>query len=582
MNITDFMCGTISSRSRRRSARSPWMVWGAAAGLTAAMAGCRPSGPPTGSGAAAPTARTAAIQFEDVSERVGIRFKHNNGADGRMLMPESVGPGGAFLDFDGDGRLDILLVNGTHWPDKPGPGTFPALYRQQPDGTFRDVTAAAGLRVPLFGMGCAVADYDGDGKPDLLITCVGQNHLFHNEGGKFQDVTARSGLTGGAPWDWHTSAAWLDYDHDGQLDLYVCRYVQWSPKTDVPCHAGSGKRTYCGPNQYLGTRGLLYHNLGGGRFQDVSAATGIASAGGKGLGVLPVDEDGDGWTDLFVTNDLVPNLLFHNEGGRRFKEMGQEMGVAVSTAGTPRAGMGTDLADVRNDGALSLAVGNFSSEGLALFDRGAGLYTDIAGQAGLVPASLERLTFGLLFLDADRDGWTDLFAYNGHVDPQIQEKNPRIGYKEAPQLFRNSHGQFVDVTATAGPALQQPQVGRGCAWGDFDNDGRPDLLLCENNGPARLLRNTTPDSHHWLGVRLLGKSPNRDGFGALVTLTAGGTRQRRWIHSGGSYLAQSDTRALFGLADTAQVQSVEVRWPGGKISTSTPTTVDRYLDVSEP
>jgi hypothetical protein len=552
------------------------------AGALLALPGCQsgPSGKTTGTAASAPP---SAIRYADATAGAGIRFKHFTGADGRYLMPESVGPGGAFFDYDGDGWLDIYLVNSTGWPGHPAPGKTGALYRNLHDGTFREVTREAGLAVPMYGQGCAVGDFDQDGRDDLLITCVGSNHLFRNLGqGRFAEVTASSGLGGGGPWDWHTSAAWLDYDHDGRLDLFVCRYVRWSPKTDVACKTATGARTYCGPVQYTAQPSLLYRNLGNGKFQDVSAATGIAAVPGKGLGVVPVDENGDGWDDLFVSNDLVANHLWRNGGGKKFQEVAQEGGVAVADSGAPRAGMGVDVADTRNADDLSFAVGNFAGEGLALFRRNPSGYADEGRSAGLVPPSLTRLTFGLTFLDADRDGWADLFTYNGHVDPHAGEGGEMFRYRQAPQLFRNQRGAFADVTSSAGPPLQELQVGRGCAQGDFDNDGRPDLLLCENAGPTRLLRNVSPDRHHWVGVQLRGRAGNRDGYGAEVRLTAGGITQRRWVHSGSSYLSASDPRALFGLGDAAQADRLEVRWPSGRTSELPAPALDRYLEVVEP
>lgn len=529
-----------------------------------------------------PAPRVGAIRFQDVTAAAGLRFRHFTGTDGRFLMPESVGNGGAFLDFDRDGWLDVFLVNSSNWPGRPPAGRYCALYRNQHNGTFHDVTREAGLQVPMYGMGCAVGDYDNDGRGDLLITCLGPNHLFRNlGGGRFREVTAGSGLERAPRWAWHTGAAWFDYNRDGLLDLFLCRYVRWSPQTDIPCRAGSGKRTYCGPGQYTGDAPLLYQNLGKGRFRDVSAEAGIARLEGKALGVVPLDENGDGWIDLFVTNDQMPNFLLRNQQGRRFTEVAQEAGVAVADSGKARAGMGVDAADIRNDGGLAFAIGNFSGEGLALFDRGETIYTDTGCGAGLVPASLERLTFGLVFLDADRDGWQDLVTCNGHVDPEIAEKGGAVTYREPAQLFRNVRGSFVDVTSGAGPALRQPIVGRGLAWGDWDNDGRPDLLIFENGGPARLLRNTSGDSHHWLGVKLRGKKGNRDAFGAEVRLSAAGMTQRRWVRSGSSYLSQSDPRALFGLGDAAAVDRVEVRWPSGKITHLDRPRIDRYVEISE-
>jgi enediyne biosynthesis protein E4 len=525
------------------------------------------------------------IRFDDATAASGIRFTHFTGADGRFLMPESVGCGGAFIDYDSDGWLDVFLVNSSSWPDRPQAGKSCALYRNNGNGTFSDVTRQAGLHVPMYGQGCAVGDFDNDGDSDLLLTCLGPNRLFRNTGhGGFEDATPGSGLEAGARWAWHTGAAWTDYDRDGLLDLFVCRYVKWSPQTDVPCRSGSGKRTYCGPNQYTPDGSMLYRNLGNGKFRDVSKSTGISASQGKALGVLPLDENGDGWTDLVITNDTSPNHLFRNQAGRRFQEEAAAAGIAVDDMGKARAGMGVDVGDVRNDGGLHFAIGNFSREGLSLYERGDVLYTDVAARAGLAAPSLRNVTFGLLFLDGDRDGWQDLFAYNGHVDPQIAEAGGGVTHLQKPLLLRNEGGSFTDVTAAGGAALQKAQVGRGCAWGDWNNDGRPDLLLCENGGPARLLKNATGDGNHWLGIRLRGRGNsrgNRDGYGAEVRVTADGNTQRRWVRSGGSYLSHSDTRALFGLAGAAVAQRVEVRWPSGRSTVQEAVVPDRYIEVAE-
>lgn len=544
------------------------------------------TGCPKTAGGPKPSASTqpaATIRFEDVSTSAGIRFQHFRGADGRFLMPESVGPGGAFLDYDGDGWLDLYLANGSNWPDRSEVHKTGALYRNQGDGTFRDVTREAGLATSLYGLGCAVGDYDNDGHDDLLLTGMGATRLFHNTGkGRFADVTPASGLDHPAPWDYYTSAAWFDYDRDGQLDLFVCRYVDWSPQKDVPCRSGSGKRIYCGPNQYSPVRSQLFRNLGQGRFRDVSGPIGIAAASGKALGALPIDENGDGWLDLFVTNDTTPNHLFRNEGGKRFKEVAQELGVAVDENGRMRSGMGIDVADVHNNGGVAFTIGNFVKEGVSLYNRSGSLYTDAAGGTGLVPASLQSVTFGLTYLDADRDGWQDLFTYNGHVDPHADEAGGTNSYRQLPLLFQNRSGTFTEVGAQAGPTFKTPQVGRGCAWGDFDNDGRPDLLLCENAGPTRLLKNVTDDRNHWLGIQLQGTRGNRNGYGAEVRITAGGITQRRWVRSGGSYLSHSDSRALFGLGTAASVDRLEVRWPSGAVSQETAVTPDRYMTLKEP
>lgn len=548
--------------------------------LLGASAGCRPQA--SGPAPAPATAPASGLRFDDVTAAAGIRFTHFNGGDGRFLLPESIGSGGAFWDYDRDGHLDLLLVNGASWPDRPPKPAHPALYRNRGDGTFEDVTARAGLASSLPGMGCTVGDFDNDGFDDLLITCLGPNRLYRNLGnGRFRDVTPGSGLERASRWDWHTSAAWLDYDRDGRLDLFVCRYVAWTPETDQPCRSKSGRRTYCGPEFYSGTAPLLYRNLGGGRFRNVSAETGLGKLTGKGLGVVPVDENQDGWTDLIVANDLVPNFLLRNQAGRRFADVGQEAGLAVGELGTPRAGMGIDAADLWNNGQLSVAIGNFANEGLALFEHDGLLFTDVARRTGLVPPSLSRLTFGLTYLDADRDGWQDLFAYNGHVDPLVAEEGTGLTYKQLPQLFRNVKTGFTDVTAAAGASLAQPQAGRGSAWGDWDNDGRPDLLLCENGGPAHLLRNTSPDMHHWLGVRLEGRKSNRNAYGAVVRLTANGVTQRRWIRSGTSYLSHSDTRALFGLGAATQAERLEVDWPSGRKTVREKVPLDQYLHLVE-
>ena len=558
------------------------LVGGIAPVLLLALAGCKLGSTPDPKPGTSPAAAGSPIRFEDTTQRAGIRFKHYNGSDGRLLMPESVGSGGAFLDYDGDGWQDLFLVNCSNWPDRPNTGTSCALYRNQGDGTFRDVSREAGLDVSLFGLGCAVGDYDGDGFDDLFITAMGPNRLFRNTGkGKFQDVTAASGLGGGERWAWHTSASWADYDKDGRLDLFVCNYARWTPQTDIPCKAPSGVRTYCGPSPYQPQPSPLFRNLGGGKFENVSKSTGISAVPGKGLGVVAVDEDQDGWLDFFVSNDLVPNHLWHNEKGRRFREIAQERGVAVGDNGEARAGMGIDISDPGNNGGLAFCIGNFAGEGLGLFTRTPATYQDEGRTTGLVPASLSRLTFGLLFSDFDRDGWEDLFTYNGHVDPQAGMQGEAITFKERPQLFRNQQGAYTDATDSAGGPFAEPQVGRGCAWGDYDNDGHPDLLLCENNGPTRLIRNSSTDTSHWIGIRLRGRAPNRNAYGAEVRLTTGGVTQRRWVRSGSSYLSQSDTRALFGLGSSTAVEKLEIRWPDGHITTVPHPEIDRYQEVTE-
>jgi len=435
--------------------------------------------------------------WTDVTSAAGLHFHHENGASGRKYMPETMGSGAAVFDFDGDGQLDLFLVNSRPLSGKTAPRpALPCLMRNRGDGTFADVTAGSGLDHPLYGMGCAAADYDGDGRVDLFISaCLDGDRLYRNAGGgKFQDVTARSGL---GDRRWGTSCAWLDYDRDGYPDLFVCRYVRYRlGETDRRCFSRDGLRMYCDPRHEPAETCLLYHNEAGRRFRDVSAATGIAAKPGKALGVAVGDVDGDGWPDLFVANDTEPNFLFHNVRapvGRRFEEVGLEAGVGMPDSGEPRSGMGIDLADVENDGRDSLLVSNFNGEGLALYqqDRPRALaFTERAYEAGLGPVSLNLLGFGLVFFDYDNDGLPDAFVANGHIQPDVHRQSSELTYAERPLLFHNAgNGQFVEVGSTLGGPFAREGVGRGAAYGDFNNDGNLDLLVTHNGGPAELLRN---------------------------------------------------------------------------------------------
>ena len=520
-------------------------------------------------------------QFEDVTASAGIQFTHNTGAFGEKWMPEIVGPGCAALDYDQDGLFDLVLVNGSAWPGKPGTLTYPALYRNLGDGRFDDVTESAGLKVASYGMGVAVGDYDNDGWSDLLITALGGCRLFHNDKGRFVDVTEAVGLGDMPAEAWHTSAAWLDYDRDGKLDLFVGRYVPWTPGTNIACTGPKHKLIYCGPMPYPRSSSVLFHQEEDGTFRDVSEESGIAAAKGKALGVLPLDENGDGWPDIYVANDAVPNHLFRNLGGTRFEEVAQLTGVAVSQAGLPRGSMGVDAADLFNDGGHVLAVGNLNGEGLGMFLRsGGGVYADQATALGAFAPSLSYVTFGVAFLDADGDGWQDFLAINGHVDDLIEETGASTTFAQLPLLLWNRRGTFEEVTSRAGAPLQKPLVGRGLAIVDWDNDGRPDALVTENRGEARLWRNVT-EFGNWVGIRLVGERSNRDGFGAEVWLSANGVTQRRWVRSGGSYLSSSDPRALFGLGNTSKVDRVEIRWPSGQVDVHRDVAINRYLRAVE-
>jgi hypothetical protein len=498
-----------------------------------------------------------------------------------------MGSGGAFLDIDGDGWLDLFLVNSRALPGAvAAPLAYPRLFRNRRDGTFADVTAGSGLDHPLYGMGCAAADFDGDGRVDLYVTsCLDAHHLYRNLGsGKFRDATAEVGL---GDRGWGTSCAWFDYDRDGYPDLFVCRYLRYRlGESDRSCFGPNGKRMYCDPRQLDGEPCLLYHNEAGRRFRDVSAATGIAARRGKSLGVAVADVDDDGWPDLLVANDTEPNFLFHNvrgSAGRRFEEIGMEAGVAMPENGEPRAGMGIDVADAENDGRLTVGVSNFSGEGLSLYrqDRArALLFTERAYEAGVGTESLNLLGFGLLFLDYDNDGRPDLFVANGHIQPEVHERSTELTYGERNLLFHNTGGgRFVEVGRAMGGPFALEEVSRGAAYGDFDNDGDLDLLITNNGGPARLLRNEGGNRGHWLQVRLVGRPPNTGALGARVTVRAGAITQRQWVRTGSSYLSQSMTRLHFGLGEHLRANALEVRWPDGSISRQREVAGDRLLTL---
>jgi hypothetical protein len=485
-----------------------------------------------------------------------------------------MGSGCAFLDYDGDGRLDLFLVNSTRLPGFTGKGPFySALYRNRGDGTFQDVTRPAGLAVDCYGMGVAVGDYDNDGHPDLYLTALGPNHLFHNNGnGTFTDVTARAGV---ADPRFSSSATFFDYNRDGYLDLFVCNYCDWTPATNRVCHDSAGRNHMCNPSFFHGSRSTLYRNRGDGTFADVTEQAGVANATGKALGVTVLDVDGDGFLDLIVANDLEPSALYHNQGGAAakpwsctFTERGVEAGIAYGGQGRARAGMGIDTADLTGSGREDILIGNFSGERAALFrDGGGGQFIDVAADAGLGEASYPFTTFGAVFVDYDRDGQKDICLVNGHPDENIALAGNGPSFAQRMALLHNEGGRFQDVTADAGPGMQGKIVGRGLAVGDFDGDGAPDLLVTENNGPARLLHNEGTgyprggSGSHWLAIRLRGVKSNRDGLGTRVMLQAAGRKQTGWVRSGSSYCSDSEHVARFGLGPATQADIVELRWP---------------------
>lgn len=516
--------------------------------------------------------RSTRLRFADITVEAGIDFNHITGAFGAKWMPETMGSGGGFLDFDGDGWLDVFLVNGTAWPGHgtPGRASTPHLYRNLEGSRFSDVTDEVGLAISIYGMGAAFADYDGDGDTDIYVTAVGDNKLFRNDGGIYRDVTKETRVTGNSVGSsdspaWSTAAAWLDYDRDGFIDLFVCNYVKWTPETDLFTTLDGESKSYATPEQYQGDSCRLYRNTGGRRFDDVTAAAGVYDPSGKSLGIAVTDIDADGWPDLFVANDTERNFLFRNNRDGTFTDVAVQAGVGYDEFGRARAGMGVDAGDVFGEGKISIAIGNFSQEPLSLYTEiGESLFQDAAGRAGLTRASLLKLTFGLVFVDLDLDGWLDIVTANGHIEPAIGSVQQSVSFAQQPQAFLNlRNGRFADVSELMGAAFNEPIVGRGVAYGDIDRDGDLDLLITVNGGRPKLLRNDLPDgAAHRLALELYGKGPNRDALGAVVTVFSDGMLQRRMVRTGSSYLSQSDARTLvFGLGGSSVVDSITVHWP---------------------
>jgi hypothetical protein len=503
------------------------------------------------------------FRLVDVTAEAGIRFLHNSGAYGDKLLPETLGSGCAFLDYDGDGWQDILLINGMDWPKHRRARTTLHLYRNNRNGTFTDVTRRAGLDVEMYGMGVAVGDYNNDGFPDILITCVGQNRLFRNTGkGTFVDVTQASGLAGRHGFS--TSALWFDFDRDGRLDLFVCNYVKWSAEFDVFCSQDGKEKSYCTPEAYRGDTCWLFHNRGDGTFEDVTASSGIFDTSSKSLGVAMFDYDQDGWPDLLVANDTQPNKLYRNLRNGTFREAGVESGLALSAEGKARAGMGVDAADFDNTGTPGIAITNFDNEMIGLYRAmKPGIYQDIARESGVGRASQRTLGFGCAFMDADLDGKLDLAAVNGHIDDTLWSART-AGYAQPPHLFLNAgNGSFRDVAASAGEAFALPRVARGLAYGDFDRDGDADILITTNNGPAILFRNDQTGGNRSIRFSLVGTRSNRDAIGATVRVHHDGLVQSRLVKGGSSYLSQSELPLTFGLGRRDRIDRVEIQWPSG-------------------
>lgn len=506
------------------------------------------------------------FRLVDVTSAAGLQFRHNSGAYGGKLLPETLGAGCAFLDYDADGWQDILVINGMDWPGHQRRRSTLRLYRNNRNGTFSDVTRSAGLDAEMYGMGVAVGDWNNDGFPDLLVTCVGQNRLFRNTGkGRFVDVTRSSGLGGRAAFS--TSALWFDFDRDGLLDLFVCNYVKWSAEHDVFCSIDGRQKSYCTPEAYRGDTCWLFRNRGNGTFEDVTATSGIFDTSSKSLGVAILDTDGDGWLDLFVANDTQPNKLYRNMRNGSFKDVAVEAGVAFSTDGKARAGMGVDTGSLDSSGKSSLSVTNFDNEMIGLYrEVGPGTYEDVAMQAGIGSVSRKTLGFGCLFVDIDLDGALDLIVANGHIDETVRNIRGNVGYAQPPHLFLNQgNGTFRDAASQAGDAFAAPKVGRGLAYGDFDRDGDLDLLMTTNGGAALLFRNDQLAGNRALRFRLVGTRSNRDAIGATVRIFHAGSSQSRMVKSGSSYLSQSELPVTFGVGRRDRVDRVTLTWPSGRI-----------------
>jgi enediyne biosynthesis protein E4 len=525
-----------------------------------------------------------AIRFTDITQQAGIRYIHNNGAFGKKYLPETLGPGCAFIDYDNDGYPDILVMNGEDFAGHAVHGkTTLKLYHNNGNGTFTDVTAKSGLaNVSMYGMGAAVGDYDNDGYDDLFLTALGHSHLFHNNhNGTFSDVTRQAGMLG--PNDFSTSAAWFDYDKDGKLDVVVANYVQWSEKGDIYCTLDGTHKSYCTPESYKGASVRLWHNLGNGKFEDATQKAGLFDATSKSLGISILDYDNDGWPDIAVANDTQPNKLYRNGGNGTFTEKAVQAGVAFSEDGVARAGMGVDAADYDHSGRASLIISNFANQMVSLYhNEGSGLFVDEAPRSEIGKASLLTLGFACFFYDYDLDGWPDIFIADGHIEPDVERVQKRIKYRQPPHLFRNNGGGhgFSEVSATLGSSFTTARVARGAAYADIDNDGDLDLLMTTNAGPALLYRNHG-GTNQSLRVKLVGTRSNRDGIGAVVRVTSGADKQWLMMKSGGSYLSSNELILTFGLGGNTKANAVEITWPSGQVDKLSNVDAGQTITVQE-
>ena len=531
----------------------------------------------------APSAQERAIQFVNVTHSAGIQFTHFKGNNGTSINLEEFGPGVCVADYDGDGWQDIYFVNAR---DLYGRGikVQNALYRNNGDGTFTDVTDKAGVPGTGFGLGCVWGDYDNDGHPDLYVTQYGRNVLYHNNGdGTFTDVTDKAGVAGmefGAYF--HSGAIFFDYDRDGKLDLYVGSYVAFPPGAQRYCKLG-GLTSSCPPSAYAGSPSILYHNNGDGTFTNVTKQAGMYQPNGKNLAVGVGDYDNDGWPDLFVANDGIDAYLYHNEHNGTFKEQGSMSGMAFTGSGLTMAAMCISLGDYDNDGWLDLYISDFQGSSDHIWKNdGQGLFDEVSDRVGITMPTKTVLSFGGGFFDYDNDGWLDLFIANGHVYPEIEQIFPETHYKQINSLFHNNgRGKFVDATKTSGDGFATPHVGRGVAFADFDNDGFVDVVVANNNDPPLLLHNSGGNGNHFVSFKLIGTKSNRDALGARLKLSAGGMTQIREIEGGGSYMSQSDLRAHFGLGSTTKIDKLEISWPSGTKQTFADFPADQFYKIEE-
>src|SRR5688572_5105724 len=529
---------------------------------------------------ASPPRAKSPVTFEEISaKQSGITWVHNNAHSSERHLPETVGAGCAFFDYDNDGWMDLYLVNsGPSDFFKPTTPLRNALYRNNHDGTFTDVTDKAGVAGGTFGMGVSAADYDADGWIDLYVTSYGRNILYRNNGNAtFTDVTEKSG-TGVV--GWATCAVWFDYDNDSKLDLFVSSFVYYDKTLNVLCTDDINRRYYCIPRHYKPRASYLFHNNGNGTFTDVSKKSGIADHPGKSFGAVATDVNNDGRMDIFVANDTMPNFLFINQGHGKFEETGLAAGVGFSASGKARSGMGVDAADYDNDGWQDLFVANIEQEFFSLYHNQKDLtFTDEPGE--IAPATQFLSGWGLRFFDYDNDGNLDLFLANGHPDDFIEMRNPRVKYREPMLLFRNNGRGFENVSAQSGPVFNKYFSGRGMATGDLDNDGDLDVLIANNGEPPVLLRNNGGNRHNWIGLQLIAKQSNPEAVGAVITWQAGSLKRSRLKTAGGSYLASHDPREILGIGPAAKIDYVEISWPSGKVDRLANPPINRYLKVVE-